>query len=108
MMRIDATQERGWVAQFPDTTVAGKWRWSLLGPAPQKIEEDTGAGVRFDVDESVAANRGNYAVSLQRLDSTGGSLGDSQVSSIFVIDVQPPVFVDIEIAGPVTVGVSKV
>lgn len=107
MMRIDATQERGWVAQFPDTTVAGKWQWSLLGPAPQTVQEDTGAAVRFDVDETVEANRGTYSVSLQRLDASGGALGDSQVSQPFVIAEAPPVFIQVEIAGPVSVQVAK-
>lgn len=108
MMRVTAVQERGWIGQFPESTVAGVWRWSLLGPAPQSTEEDTGSSASFIVDESVEANRGEYSVSVQRLDASGNPLGDSQVSAPFVItgDV-PPVLIDIEIAGTVSVTITK-
>jgi hypothetical protein len=108
MMNIAASQERGWIGKFPEIQVAGKWRWSLLGPVPQTLEEDTGAGVVFTVDETLPANLGEYTVSVQRLDVSGGAMGDSQSSAPFVIsgDV-PPVLVDVEIAGPISVTISK-
>jgi hypothetical protein len=109
MFNIAASQERGWIAKFPEAQVAGKWRWSLLGPVPQTIEEDTGAGVVFSVDETIESNTGEYTVSVQRLDTTGALMGDSQSSSPFVIQAgDPPVMVDVEIAGLVSVTITKV
>lgn len=108
MMRITAVQERGWIGQFPEGTVPGKWRWSLLGPVPQTVEEDTGGAASFVIDETQPGNLGEYSVSVQRLDAAGGPLGDSQSSAPFVIsgDVPPPM-IDIEIAGTVSVTIAK-
>jgi hypothetical protein len=107
MMNIAAVQERGWIGKFAEGTEAGVWRWSLLGPAPQVKEEADGAGTTFSVDESVIENRGEYTISVQRLDVNGAPLGDSQSSPPFVIAVEVQPQIDIEIAGVVTVTITK-
>ena len=109
MLKVTGHQEGGWTVQVPDTTVAGKWRWSLLGPAPQTIEKDDGGDVDFMVDESDAANLGEYTLSVQRLDAGGGFIGDSQSSASFQISgPTPPTMIDVEVAGPVSVTITAV
>ena len=107
MLKVTGSQEGGWIGQFPEGTVGGQWRWDLMGPTPQTLLKDDGGPAEFLVDESVEANRGEYTLSVQRLDANGQGLGDNQVSASFLIDVKPPAFVNIEVAGPVTVTVAQ-
>ena len=105
MMLVTAVQERGWMGQFPEGTLGGKWHWTLTGPAPQTQDMDDGGGVQFQVDE--VASPGEYLITVQRLDVNGAPLGDSQSSSPFTIKEDVVPLVDVEIAGPVTVTIAK-
>jgi hypothetical protein len=106
MLYVIAKQVRGWISQFPEGTVGGKWRWSLIGPVPQVKEEGTGDGAVFEVNDELTPNVGEYIVQLQRLDVGGAALGEAQTSAAFQI---PPVGVpvNIEIASPVNVEVTS-
>ena len=103
MLTVTATQIRGNIQQYPEGTIAGQWRWSLVGPAPQSQDTDSGGPVTFEIDE--VANPGEYMVQSQRLDDAGGMLGPTKTSAPFTISAAPTV--DIEVAGDVTVSVSS-
>jgi len=106
MMIVTAVQERGWIGKFAEGTVGGVWHWSLTGPAPASLDQEDGGAAVFQVDE--VAFPGEYIVTVQRLDSNGGPLGDSQSSQPFTIAADgPAATVDIEIAGLVAVTVTK-
>ena len=50
MLKVTATQEGGWIGQFPEGTVGGQWKWTLLGPAQQELLKDEGGPAEFRVD----------------------------------------------------------
>lgn len=109
MLKVVGHQEGGYTGQFADTTVAGNWKWDLLGPAPQTVEKSDGGDVEFLIDESVDTNLGEYTLSLQRLDSAGSPLGSSFSSESFIIaGEEPPQFITIEVASPLSVTITKI
>jgi len=103
-MRVTAVMERGWIGKFAEGTEGGMWHWTLTGPASQTLDVADGSSVFFDVDEVAAP--GEYLVTVQRLDTNGGILGDAQSSAPFKIEEGVKPTVDIEIAGTVNVTIS--
>jgi len=105
MMLATAVQERGYINKFPVSRTPGAWHWSLTGPAPQSIDLEDGGGVQFEIDE--IANPGEYIVTVQRVDLAGSPMGDFYSSQAFTISQDVEATVDVEVAGPVTVTISK-